>query len=277
MLTSNLGVLLALFGKRVAIADLDLGASNLHTFIEQKDMGIGLGGFLDKSVDRLEETLVPTRIPHLDFLNSVNCNIDIANLYAAQKEKIIRALRGLPYDYVLMDLGAGTHFNTLDFFLTSRRGFFIVTPEPTSIENAFNFIKAIYSRILKQLLKQPMFQEIRSAMGLGNAHPSRPFSTIKAILDQDARVGELLRMELEAYQFCFVINQLRHRDDPKLGLKIQKICNKYFYADFKFLGNIRHDAAIHEAVLMQKIFITQKQPSHGARDILSVARSLSRL
>ncbi|MCG8565858.1 MAG: hypothetical protein MI747_12330 [Desulfobacterales bacterium] len=277
MLTANLGVLLAQSGQRVMIADLDLGAANLHTFIEQQEMGYGLDGFLNKDVPSLDRAVVPTRIPGLDFLNSVNCTIEIANLYAAQKEKIIRALRDLSYDYVFMDLGAGTHFNTLDFFLTSQRGFFIITPEPTSIENAFTFIKAVYSRILKRILKTAPFQKVARSLDLPKSDMARPFRTIGAVLRADDGLGRLLKEELKAYGFCFVINQLRRWDDPGLGPKIQQICNKYFYADFKFLGNIRHDEAIHEAIHMQEIFITRPTRTPGNLDLNQIARTIAEI
>ncbi len=275
MLTANLGVLLARTGKRVVIADLDLGAANLHTFIEQRELGLGLDGFLNKKVARLEQAVVPTRIPGLDFINSANCTLEIANLYAAQKEKIIRALQELSYDYVFMDLGAGTHFNTLDFFLTSRSGFFIVTPEPTSIENSFTFIKAVYSRILKRILKRLDFQNAVKAMGLSKQDQTFPFRTIGAVVRADGHLGRQLKEELGRYHFCFVINQLRKWDDPNLGHKIQRVCNKYFYANFEFLGNIRHDGAIHEAIQMQEIFITKPEQTTGAHDLKQVARMLT--
>ena len=274
MLPSNRGVLLSQSGRRVVIADMDLGAANLHTFIEQTELGPGLDGFLNKAVDRLEDAVVSTKVPGLDFLNSVNCNLEIANLYAAQKDKIIRALQGLPYDYVFMDLGAGTHFNTLDFFLTSRSGFFIVTPEPTSIENAFTFIKAVYSRILKRLLKTDPFLKAARSLALSKADLNRPFKTIGAVLRADAGLGEVLKAELKTYHFCFVINQLRPWDDPSLGRRIQQVCNRYFYADFQFLGNLHHDEAIHEAIQMQEIFITRNGSTPGNRDLKQIAARL---
>ncbi|MBU0970833.1 MAG: AAA family ATPase, partial [Proteobacteria bacterium] len=149
MITANLGVLLARQGNRVVLVDLDLGASNLHTFIGQPDTDRGLESFLGKTQAHLDKVAMPTDIANLFFISSRNCLTEAANLYAAQKQKIIRAIQKLEFDYVLMDLGAGTNFNMLDFFLTSNQGIFICTPEPTSIENSFNFIKAVYFRVIK--------------------------------------------------------------------------------------------------------------------------------
>lgn len=116
LIAANLGVLLARQGKRVLLIDLDLGSSNLHTFVGKADIPVGLDSFLDKTVASLDEAALPTEIPNLSFISSRNCGTEAANLYTAQKQKVIRAINSLDYDYVFMDLGAGTHFNMLDFF-----------------------------------------------------------------------------------------------------------------------------------------------------------------
>ena len=154
---ASLGALIARHGRTVALIDLDLGASNLHTFLGMQAPKDGLNLFLNKDAQTLESVAVPTPITNLFLISSSTCSMEIANLFYAQKIKLINAIKKLPFDYVLIDLGAGTHFNTLDFFLTSNKGVFVCTPEPTSIENAFRFIKAVYLRKIKQLIKRHDF------------------------------------------------------------------------------------------------------------------------
>ena len=57
-------------------------------------------------------------------------------------------VRAIDVDVVLIDLGAGTSYNILDFFLLSDVSILAVVPEPTSIENGYRFIKsALYRRL----------------------------------------------------------------------------------------------------------------------------------
>ena len=56
--------------------------------------------------------------------------------------RFLMALKRLDADYIIMDLGAGTAYNTIDFFLLAERQLMIVIPEPTSIENAYRFLCA---------------------------------------------------------------------------------------------------------------------------------------
>ena len=153
-ISASLGALIASHGKKVALIDLDLGASNLHTFLGLPAPENGLNRYLSRTTQQLESAAIPTHVSNLSFISSCHCSMEIANLFYAQKIKLINAIKKLPFDYVFMDLGAGTNFNTLDFFLTGSKGIFICTPEPTSIENAFRFIKAVYLRRLKQIIKK---------------------------------------------------------------------------------------------------------------------------
>ena len=103
-ITANLGVLLAKQGEKVLLVDLDLGGSNLHTFLEHQGQKTDLNDFLNKTIKNLDHAASPTVIPNLFIICSINCSLEIANLSHAQKVKIIKAIHRLPYDYILLDL-----------------------------------------------------------------------------------------------------------------------------------------------------------------------------
>lgn len=256
-ITANLGALFARKGRKVVLVDLDLGGSNLHTLVGLKNPRTGLHEFINRDISDLAQAAVPTRIPNLFVITSMDCSMEIANLFHTQKQKIIRAVQKLPYEYVLLDLGAGTNFNTLDFFLISNEGVFVVTPEPTSIENTFRFIKATYLRKIKQILGQAHFRDItREVLDLsGEKYFRSPSDMIDMVLNHDRNKGERLREELGAFSLKFIINQCRKCTDTGLGDKIQKVCNKHFYSTFQFLENVGYDERVHDAVSSRRVFI----------------------
>ena len=53
----------------------------------------------------------------------------MANTSYTQKIRLLRQLISLDTEYILLDLGAGTAFNTLDFFLIANDGIIINHPE----------------------------------------------------------------------------------------------------------------------------------------------------
>ena len=136
-ITGNLGILLAKGGYKTLLVDVDLGAANLHTIIGLPHPEKSISDFVNKKVGTLQETVEPTPVPNLYLISGAMNNLDIANLAHEQKLKITRNISKLSYDYILLDLGAGTAFNTIDFFMVSDTGIFVTTPEPTSIENIY--------------------------------------------------------------------------------------------------------------------------------------------
>lgn len=274
MLTANIGNLLARRGKRVLLMDLDLGSPNLHSFMDGAGNEPGLAAYLAKTVDSLENATVPTAIPNLFFIGSRHCNIEIANLHTAQKSKIVRALKTLDYDYVFLDLGAGTHFNMLDFFLTPEQGICLLTPEPTSIENTFNLIKALYLRVVKQRLKPAEFNKAIGPLDFSCNSKDRSFKLIRELVGQDSETGKRLREELQGFEFNLVVNQLRPKDDPGLGHKIAEVCARHFHFRFRFIGNIHHDEAVHDAIQLRQNFILAHARNRAANDMARIARIL---
>ena len=145
----NLGILLAQRGFRVILADLDLGGANLHTWLGVNTPEQGVSEFVDRQVEQIHELLIPTSIPQLRLISGARDGVEIANLKHTQKMRFLMALKRLDTDFIIMDLGAGTAYNTIDFFLLAEKQLMVVIPEPTSIENAYRFLKNSFYRKLR--------------------------------------------------------------------------------------------------------------------------------
>lgn len=276
-IVASLGTLLAQRGNTVVLVDLDLGVSNLHTFLGIKNPKSGINSFLNKSIKKLDRTVVPTIIPNLFFISSARCSMEIANLFHAQKQKIITAIKSLPFDYILLDLGAGTNFNTLDFFLTSNEGILICTPEPTSIENAFSFIKAAYLRKLKQVVKQHEFHAmVKDAVSNPKNIAIKSPDIIGIILKYDADKETFFKNKLNEFRFKFIINQFRKNLDPSLGDKIETVCNRHFYSGFQFLGNINYDERVHDSILSKSIYVHKFPYTSSSIDLKRIADKITK-
>ncbi len=275
-IVASLGTLLAKRGKNVVLVDLDLGVSNLHTFLSIKNPKTGINSFLNKSVKKLHSVAVPTIIPNLFFISSAGCSMEIANLFYAQKQKIIAAIKKLPFDYILLDLGAGTNYNTLDFFLTSNEGILICTPEPTAIENAFSFIKAAYLRKLKQVIKQHTFHAmVKDAVANPKKVAIKSPDIIDIVLKYDPDKETFFKNKLNDFRFKFIINQFRKNLDPALGDKIETVCNRHFYSNFQFLGNISYDERIYDSILAKNIYIHKFPYTTSSIDLKTIADKIT--
>ncbi|MBY0415081.1 MAG: P-loop NTPase, partial [Bdellovibrionales bacterium] len=176
LVTANLAICLALMGHKVAAIDLDLGGANLHTCLGVPIPDKTLSDYLSKKVRTLTELLTPTAINNLFIISGAQDDLGIANLKQMHKAKLLNQFNELPVDYVLLDLGAGTTFNTIDFFIAADQGIITTLPEPTSIENSYRFIKTVYHRKLKmaeELLEiGPLIDQAMNAKLSQNSTPA---------------------------------------------------------------------------------------------------------
>ncbi|MEJ2656020.1 MAG: P-loop NTPase [Desulfobacterales bacterium] len=277
-ITASLGALIAKWGNKVVIIDLDLGASNLHTLLGMKSPKIGLNSFLNKTIQNLENAAVPTSIPNLFLISSFHCYMEIANLFYAHKLKIIDAIRKLPFDYVFLDLGPGTNFNTLDFFLTSKEGILICTPEPTSIENSFRFIKTVYYRKLKQLIKKHTFDLLLKNISEDFNNPGlKPPDILEIVLKHDSEKEPFLRSQLSKFKFKFIFNQFRKNLDASLGDQFENICNRHFYSMFQFLGYVNYDGRIQDAIFSKTLYVHRYPHTQSAADLKNIAAKITKI
>ena len=253
LVTANLSICLALMGYKVVTIDLDLGGANLHTCLGVPIPDKTLSDYLTKKVRTLNELLTPTPIENLSIISGAQDDVGIANLKQMQKAKIISKMTELDADYVLFDLGAGTTFNTLDFFISADQGILTALPEPTSIENTYRFIKSVYHRklnMVEDLLEiGPL---IYQAMNAKISQNSTPADLIARVIEINPEMGHKLKMEIERLSPKLIINQVRTQADIDIGFSMKIICRKYFGINLDYVGFLDYDATVWQSVKRRK-------------------------
>lgn len=262
----------------MALLDLDLGSANLHTFVGINSPDESLDGYIHKRLPSLKAGLLPTEIPNLSLISSVGCSLEIANLFHAQKVKIMRAIQGLPHDYILLDLGSGTHFNTLDFFLLADEGLFITTPETTAIENTFRFIQCVYYRTFRHsLTKAGMWNLCRQEIGdLAAGKIKYPSELINNMLKKHPDRARVLQKSLDNMKFNIIVNKRRQQDNTKLGQQLATVCNRHFYPNFSCLGSVSYDNKVRDATNKKALFIERYPYTNTAIDIINIADNIKK-
>jgi len=253
LVTANLSICLALMGHKVVAIDLDLGGANLHTCLGVPIPEKTLSDYLNKKARSLEELLTPTAINNLWVISGAQDDLGIANLKQMHKAKLLSQLSELPVDYILLDLGAGTTFNTIDFFITADQGIITTLPEPTSIENSYRFIKSVYLRKLKmaeELLEiGPLIDQ---AMNAKLSQNSSPTELINRIIEINPIMGQKLKAEIGKLNPKLIINQVRTQADIDIGFSMKLISKKYFGMNIDYVGYLDYDATVWQSVKKRK-------------------------
>jgi flagellar biosynthesis protein FlhG len=202
--------------------------------------------------------------------------LDAANPKHSQKIKLIRHLRALEVDFVLLDLGAGTSFNVLDFFLVADTGVVVMLPEPTSIENAYRFIKAAFFRRLQGGASDDGFAEL-IARGLAprEGNPAKsPWELVREMRELDPARALRLEQALTGFHPWIIVNQARTRPDFDVGPTVASAWKKFFGLELGYLGAVSYDDSVWQAVRARKSLLGAFPSSSAAAGVLRVAENL---
>lgn len=275
MLTANLGVELAQRGYKVVGIDADLGGANLHTCLGVPMPKVSLSDFVNRRVSRIEEVAIPTGVPNLSIISGALDALDIANPKYAQKIKLLRSIQSLDVDYAILDLGAGTSYNVLDFFLVADHGILVLVPEPTSIENGYRFIKAAFFRRLQNIQSVYGIEKIvEEAVSQRGGTIKTPHDVIAAVKKRDADAGESLEREMRLFRPRLVVNQTRTAADREVGDAVVAAWRKYFGLEMDFLGAVGYDDEVWKAVRKRRPVMLERPEAETSRCIRAVASRL---
>jgi len=276
LLTASLGWQLARMGKRVVLVDADLGGANLHTCLGLKNPERTLGDFIRRRAEKIEDVLTETGVPGLRLVSGASDFLAAANIKYPQKMRVLNRVRGLDVDVILLDLGAGTSFNIVDFFLISDLGVLTVVPEPTSIENGYRFIKsALYRRLRGATSSEEARQIVDSALDHKNAHGIRSPPDLLKVLEREAPEDlEAIRREIGGFHPCFVVNQVRDEADVAIGHQLVAACARHLGIKATYAGYVHYDDAVWQCVRQRKLFMIGAPGCRAADEIRQLTRGL---
>ena len=276
-LAANLAAVAARSGRSVVLVDLDLGGANLHTALGVRGAErVNLSDYLDDRVVDLEKATVETPIPKLRLILGATSYAGAAKTTRAQRSELLRALRQLPADLVILDLAAGTERSTLDFFLVSDESLVLTTPEPTAVENAYGFLRSsFYRRMAHAMSASPVRDLLREAMNSRNERGIRtPGDLLDEIEKLDADEGARFRRILDEFRPRLIVNEVRNSDDVKLGFSMQSVCRKYFGFGLEYVGYVNFDDAVWQSIKSRRPLIVSHPHSDGSLYIRRIAKKM---
>lgn len=274
-IASNLGVALARKGARVIVVDLDLGGANLHTHLGIPKPEHTLPDFILGKKDNLHDIIHALPDSTLGLISGASSDfLEIANLRHFQKQKIMRHIGKLQADYVILDLGAGTSFNMLDFFNLADHGIIPVLPEPTSIENAHRFLKAAIFRRLHAIPADSR-RLIRDILNAGESREIKTLDGLVASMEESLpEQGRQLRETINRVPLHLIVNQVREPAHYQLGQSLALVWSRYFGRKTDHLCQLAYDESVSRTLCRKKIFLETYPQSRVAIHIKQLATSM---
>ena len=247
----NLAILLAQKGKKVVLIDFDLGGANLHTLLGLKNNHSGIGNFIYKQESSFEPLLQQTSVQNLQFIAGDCLFPGTANMGFFIKRKLVKEIEALDADYAVLDLGGGTTYNTLDFYLLTYNSLLVTSPELTSVLNAYSFLKAAAYRFLNRQFKakSPEREAIENYIENSAAGAESSFvARVDAICGQFPQTGERARAELAKYRPQVILNMGKTTQDLEMARRLRSLVWNKLNITLDFVGFTPRDNGIELAV-----------------------------
>lgn len=275
-LAVNLAVQVARRGWRTVLVDADLSCSNVETVLGVEAAQRLDDFFLNKGRKSLAPILSATHFENLQFIPGTTGLLDVANPRYQQKQAFIRELRQLEADLVIIDLDAGAHLNTLDLFLLAETsGILVLTPEKTSIDNAFKFLRAaLYRRI------ERFYQSQEVGVLLKRAETLPGFLALLRGLDsldrstRDTLCAEILALA-RSLRPQVVVNRARNAYEAQIAVNIfSRLARRDLDIEPHYLGHMAFDPCVQDAINSSEPFVVSHPDSAIAGCVADVATRL---
>jgi flagellar biosynthesis protein FlhG len=269
----NLAVYFAQLGKTVALVDSDAGGSNLHAHFglvaarAEPDVR-------NKGPAALRGALAPTSVPGLWLLPAAHDAVTPAlTLRAGRKARWLAALRALPVEYLVVDVGPGQGDFALDLMLAADVPIAVTVPEPPAIETTYRFLRASFRHRLRRSISRDKLRATildRALADIGMLPP--PIELVQKLARTDKALAEIAWAEAQAMRLQLVVNQTRVRTDTELGAWMSGLVSRHFGVALDELGHVEHDDTVWLTVRRNKPLLVDSPASKSARNIERIAR-----
>jgi flagellar biosynthesis protein FlhG len=271
MLAANLAVGLALLGQKVVLADLDLGGADVHLYTGVKSLARTWIDFLDRKVDSLKDILTPTAFKGLSLIGGDSSKLGSANLPYSQKLKIMRHLKELETDFLVVDLGGDTTLNGLDFFLLADQKIVVSGTEPASVLDSYTFIKVAFIRFLERFFsEQKSLQDLATQIKDGSLEKSENYSLdflYQEVRTRNPQALVQLKKQLDQFRLSIVLNMTESSKDVRIVESMQKLVKDKCFLDIGILGTIPFDKVVRKAARGFTPIVVENPKSQASRNI----------
>lgn len=249
-LSANLAVEIARKGWRVIVVDADLSSSNLELVLGTKSERRLDDFFYQRGGKDLSAVVCTTKYDNLSIISGTTGLRDVANPKYQQKQALIRGLSRLDADAVIIDLDAGAHVNTLDFFLmTDTDGIIVITPEKTSIDSAFKFLRSALFRKIERFYKSsevPLLlkrnETLRSFIQTVRVHMGFDDSVKKQICGEMIALAQSMKPKI-------IVNRAQNAYEAEIAANfLTKSALQYLMIEPETLGHVLFDKIVPESV-----------------------------
>lgn len=274
IMSVNLAIAMAEEGLDVVLVDCDLGMANTHTMLGIEDPGPGLAGFLTRTVGTLDNVRQPTGVNGLSLIPGGAGTYGAANINHGQKQRLLRHLGKLEADVVVLDIGAGLAFNTLDLYNAADQRVVVMTPQVTSIHNAYRFIKGTLERALRDAAPDKESRRLVEDVFRQSSELERTVHALSRIASDRPDLAPILQRQQLSFGARIIGNMVFDGKEEHVFDSIAKMVRDFLGVDVQVLGSLSSNRALRVSVNRRKPLLCAAPQDFASAQVRKIAHRL---
>jgi flagellar biosynthesis protein FlhG len=271
---SSLGITLSKLNQKVCLVDLDSSGGNLHSVFGLPLTDKNLRKYFFEN-QKLSELAVPTKIPHLSFIQGFWDTWSQTDLSKDQVHRFVEQIKTSgKFDFVIVDTTAGAWLPQLELFDMADERFLITNSEPTSVEKNYRFIESYLCFLLQKSIFKDNLHEAQAFLRNFRQNQSKDFKTFKDIIEEKFSRNENTFAKFDESPIRLIVNGTRSNQDEDLGFSIRSVAYKYFGLLMDYKGHIEYDNAVWQSIKNREPVLIEKPFTPLAGQFLSICKSL---
>lgn len=238
---------------------------------------MSLSDFIRHGGSIADEYASPTPYPNLRLIGG-RVDEGAGTLPVGWARRLSTALRALPVDVVLIDLGAGVSPETLEMMNIADLKVFVSVPEPSSIENIASLLRSLCLQRLVQRMPSADVRRRLAAIQSGQIQSKVRVADdlLREIETIDPSLLGAARAIIEEMSLTLVTNQVRDDAERKFGGQMAAVIRRHFGLPMSYAGFVHHDDAVWRTLRRGRMFMVEASRSRAAEDVRRLTRNLLR-
>jgi flagellar biosynthesis protein FlhG len=271
---ANCGIALAKRGRRVILVDTDIGAANLHTFLGINYPRRTIDDFLATRSGNIRDIVLDTLVPRLHLISSAGSASSLSGLNYQERQRLYRAVMQLDTDVIIFDVAAGADTRVIDYFSLAPSMVMIIEPIPTSLENAYVFLKNMMYRHLFRIFysDKPSSQLIQEQLEEKQAETGQSLDKLLLILESRSpqKTAQFRSFVDSLDQIFLVINKVRTNEQLAVLDRFARVVKRYLGLNLRSGGGLSFEKDMDASIIARTPFIIQHPDGSFARQMETI-------
>ena len=201
-----------------------------------------------------------------------------ANLPYSQKLKIVRHLKELETDFLVVDLGGDTTYNGLDFFLLADQKIVVSGTEPASVLDGYTFVKVVFNRLLERFFSEhKSLKKLAEQIRDGSLEKAENYSLdfiYQQVHSRNPQALVKLKKQFDQFRLSIVLNMTESSQDLRIAETMQKLVKGKCFLNIGILGTIPFDKAVRRAARGFTPIVVENPKCQASRNIYQMLAAI---